>query len=662
MPVARFEMPDGRVAKFDVPKDAPIDQISRFVQEQMRMSPPEQQEAAIPGPVGAGNGGPPGVRVDESRPPAPTPPRDQAIQPVEPVGVATGMPSVDALLQGISLGTYDELQAGTGAAVDKLRGVLTGQPVDFMDRYREYHKGLTEERETFREKAPITSLVSEVGGGMLSGGGLIGMGRQLGGGIPLMMAEGAGVGALAGAATAEPGERLPGMAGGAALGGALGAAVPAVTGAVGRAVGRVKKGAGMKAAEEYAKKTVRKELGVTPQEAAIKMREMGPEATLADVGGKDIEALAYKVANTPGPASDIMENFLEERTKGEYSRIMGRAKELLGTKKSYFDALDELKVERKAVADPLYEQARSQPLQMTDKLREVLKLPTMRKAVKGAVEKAADDGVKLADGELDIRTLDYAKRVLDDKIGAAIRRGKSDRVGQLQKIKGRLLTELDGQNEAYAKARAAWSGSKELENAIELGAQFGRGESDIVAREVAALTPTERDGFRIGAMRGLKHMIARTADTNSIARKFQNPAMRERLSVIFPRPEAFDDFMRSVMSEARYAEVRNRVLRGSQTAPRMRREGVGEDVRGAVTEGIVTGGLPFANIIRGAARRVGVGPSPAQAEQIARMLTTPGRQLGGMVPQVPGAQSLAEILMRRSGGAMGGAGGMLAGR
>ncbi len=252
--------------------------------------------------------------------------------------------------------------------------------------------------------------------------------------------------------------------------------------------------------------------------------------------------------------------------KGEYSRIMHSAKKLLGSKGEYFKSIKNLEAERKVTAKPLYDEAYRTSIEITPELEKIFARPSVKTALKKAINKARNEGLEIAEDVIDTRRIDYTKRALDDMIDSS--KGK-DAKRVLIKTKNEILEIVDAQNPVYKQARNVWSDSKQLQDAVENGAKFLRGDSDMVAADIANLTEGQREFFRIGALRSIRNTIARTRDTNSISQKFENPAMRERLKAVFPDDESYNGFIKEVFKESRYAEVRNKVLRGSQTAEKL---------------------------------------------------------------------------------------------
>ena len=137
-------------------------------------------------------------------------------------------------VQGISLGTADELAGGVGALISAIkRGSIKGLLEDYAAERNAYR---AKDREA-RAANPTTAILSELGGGLLLPGGAL---KGLGAGAAAMQA--AGLGALQGYGSTEsemPGDQLADMAtgtawglGGAGLGHAVSKLVPTAEGSM----------------------------------------------------------------------------------------------------------------------------------------------------------------------------------------------------------------------------------------------------------------------------------------------------------------------------------------------------------------------------------------------------------------------------------------------
>ena len=124
----------------------------------------------------------------------------------------------------------------------------------------------------------------------------------------------------------------------------------------------------------------------------------------------------------------------------------------------------------------------------------------------------------------------------------------------------------------YGDALNAWAGPSKALDAMNLGKRVLAGEADETGKAIAAMSPSEKDMFRIGVSRTLIDRVKSGGDTEDI-RKLKSiwgsEAIRERVAAAFDDPKAFDefsDYMKREMDMARTNQVIN-PRAGSQTAP-----------------------------------------------------------------------------------------------
>jgi len=145
---------------------------------------------------------------------------------------------LDQSLQGATFGFADEVTDRIGAGIASL---VTGEK--YGDLLQEARNMSKERMAAQLEQNPGTSIVSNLAGGLLTGGaaastkagGAIANSLRTGGTAARIgkgVASGAATGALYGAGAADDGQRLKGAGQGAVLGGMVGGAVPAVGAAV----------------------------------------------------------------------------------------------------------------------------------------------------------------------------------------------------------------------------------------------------------------------------------------------------------------------------------------------------------------------------------------------------------------------------------------------
>lgn len=110
-------------------------------------------------------------------------------------------------------------------------------------------------------------------------------------------------------------------------------------------------------------------------------------------GGRGARALARAVAAVDGPGADMAQTTLGARRAGAEERLLARLRSELGDDgSSYHDVLKAADRARKKAADPLYEAAHANDIQLTDELRDLLRRPDVEKARRLAYDLARKEG------------------------------------------------------------------------------------------------------------------------------------------------------------------------------------------------------------------------------------------------------------------------------
>lgn len=215
MPIARFQMPDGRIGRFEVPDGTTPDAAQSMIES--------NYEALIP--------------------------KDSA--PKQDIaGPSLARTALDQGLQGATFGFSDEPMDAIGALFAKYTPeALGGNPELFKDQsigdiYGQARNLSKDRLQQEVQQNPFTSIASNIAGGLLTGGA--GATTKAGSAVANSLRTGnaasriikgalagSASGGLYGAGSADDGNRLEGAEQGAAYGGVVGGAIPAVSAAGG---------------------------------------------------------------------------------------------------------------------------------------------------------------------------------------------------------------------------------------------------------------------------------------------------------------------------------------------------------------------------------------------------------------------------------------------
>ena len=237
-----------------------------------------------------------------------------------------------SVAQGVTLGFMDEIAAGLDAPfVAGKRALVDGQPFDMGKAYDDRLAGYRQDEAEFRESNPVSSFVGEAAGavaGTVANPALRAI-TSAPAGASILAQTGRGAlagGALGGAYGFGSGEggienRAVGAATGAAAGGVVGAAAPAAIQGVRKAGQFVADKTinllpfrQMGAAERKVAEALMRD-GMTPEQAAARLKEMGPEAAIMDLG-TNVRGLARGAATVPGEGKTAITNKVVARQEG----------------------------------------------------------------------------------------------------------------------------------------------------------------------------------------------------------------------------------------------------------------------------------------------------------------------------------------------------------
>jgi hypothetical protein len=492
-----------------------------------------------------------------------------------------------------------------------------------------------------RENRTGVQAVREIGGGSVIPLGAIGQG------VRGVMAGGAVAGGLVGAGDGETiGERIRG-AGQGALTGAVTAGVldrafkggQAVFGALSRGIRNHFAGRDMTRAQRRAVNQLRRafrEDGISAEDAEAALRrysELGfDDASLLDVGGDSVRRLVRGAANEPGPASQAAEQFLEDRIETRADRVADRIGRYISRNENFRSTVNQALRERAERAAPLYDQAlgtadapilvnREEFADLLDRVpRRILARIRQSEQVSGG--RVGD----LAADQISLRDLQAVKFGLDNVIETGARGNNPLSRRELSQYRELRDALIDRMPPAYREANEAYAGESALINALDMGRRALREDTEVLAEEVARLSASERDMFRIGIVRAVRERAGNVRDRNNMVDALVgNRNQRERLRQAFDSDETFNDFIDALRSETGRVQNARFVAasQGSQTAPRlMDSENLVEDILN------LRFGAALGRASRDVARAVGGRGRQEANEQLVNMATAPVAQEG----------------------------------
>jgi len=519
----------------------------------------------------------------------------------------TALQGVRQVGQGLTFGLSDEVQSGISALIDSV-----GSDQTFSEAYDRSQEDLRRKREAFEEDNEALAMGLELAGGLLTGGAgaarVLGsqavrnaptLGRALAG-----IGTGAAEGAIYGAGTADAGERLQGAAEGGgygALGGAVAAPIANIAGrALGAGANRLASlatdtptGAAKRVIRDTANAT-----GLTPDEAVKRMRELGPDAVLADLD-EGTRMIARAGANRMGPMREQAQKFVIDRDRAQNQRLLSTIEAAAGSSKSFANTQKNIVQQRQEQAGPLYDLARRKGLELTPDLREIvknvniqgaanklaslsgrppLKAPTItvqrpagRFQREGTTQTIKDPNATIFDDMTPQDRFDYlkfAKEGLSDMIGKAAKDNNRNQMRILMEQKDALVAAMGRQNEEYIRANSIFSSASELNDALVSGRTLMSNavDADEVAEMLQGMTKTEQDMFRLGAVRSVADKLERLGanrDLSSVIGPGAPPAVQKKIALVMG--DDAPEFLRRAGVEENFAETKRAVTGNSTT-------------------------------------------------------------------------------------------------
>lgn len=500
------------------------------------------------------------------------------------------------------------------------------------------------------------NMYGKVAGGLSAGYGL--GGQIVKGAQPLLATIGKS--ALAGAgigAAHEFGEgegfkdRVERGGYGAAFGGVVGGGLPALGGSVSKvAAPLINKYSGQKLAQ----------IGQSADEAAdaILARRMGAQgvddARVALAGGRrsarldsnsvaelpetiadtsdEMQRLLGSIYRNGGKPGEFVHDVLQARQrgvvdpmqrtqtpgpKGQYRNIMDAVERALKikTQKGSYARTKDIKAKQAREGYVFYNAAfkEADDFQINDEIASTM---DYARTQRGKIGKSLRKAAKYFAGDKNtapVRTLkdfDNAKKALDDDI----MRAKGNQKRELVAFKNRLLDRVHGgydeagnplKNAAYQKARDAWGGHAQAQEAIDMGRDALRNETDDIVAQFRELSPGDKVLFRVGLRDAFKKALRTKTPGNDISLMFEKNHVRELMAEVIPqsrnikatfgdRAARFGDF---VKRQRNMNETNKKALGGSPTVQKyMDQKSFEGDVFDAVA-GVTRSLNPTDNII-----------------------------------------------------------------
>lgn len=499
----------------------------------------------------------------------------------------------NTLMQGISLGTADEIASGATAAGRFLKGATYGGE-SMGDAWKNagtaYDQQLAAERKSvddYMKDHPAIGAVTQFAGGMLGGAPKAAAGGVVRGFNYLKnMGEAGAAGAATGFASGEggAGERAESaaMGGGAGLG--MAGIIPFIARGASAVVKLGKNVLGLNDPEAHASRLLIRAFeddGISFDDAARRLAEWERQGRkpemLFDLGGENVRSLANTSALVPGPARNEGMTAIAERQGAQGERLSNDIAGSISPNRQFYDTMDELTKTRAEQSRPLYERAFDSGPISSDRVSQFVADPVIQQGIKRGLEIQRlealannrpfnpsdyaitgfnDAGDPILGAVPNMRLLDAAKQGIDDILekyrNPVTGRMELDQKGRaIDAVRRSYIRTLDDLNPDYKAARSAYSGPSQSKSAMALGREIFQKDSELTAKGVENMSPSDREFFKAGVVRALKDISDKARDGTDLTKRIAGtPGMREKLRLAFDSDAEFNAFMSDVKRES----------------------------------------------------------------------------------------------------------------
>lgn len=348
------------------------------------------------------------------------------------------------------------------------------------------------------------------------------------------------------------------------------------------------------------------------------LKRLGAPSMLADTG-KSAQKLARNMAQGPGQTAQLAEKNLGGRSASQGSRLVGSVKENISPK-NFHEELAAIETRQQELAGPLYREAFDANKDIwSNEIGRILETDAGREAFETARSRMSNRMKKLGvpDAELTaqmkelvgagkmdpvkggvskgfkLEFLDLIKQDLGEQeqrlkrayIGGNAKKGQVAEVGDLRRDLTRELDRLDataktGPNSvradggAYSRARRVYSDDASLQDAMEQGRGFVKGDQEVTEKLFRGLTDSQKEAFRIGVAREMAGMILNTGMLPAALRNvLQDNTIKARLRFLAPDETSFGKLIGDIEREITFQKTSNAVRGGSPTGSIFMEEG-----------------------------------------------------------------------------------------
>lgn len=220
-------------------------------------------------------------------------------------------------------------------------------------------------------------------------------------------------------------------------------------------------------------------------------------------------------------------------------------------------------------------------------LQNLVRLPDAQRALKAALARAESERALLAStgqpidhlpdlnagSNLDVRTLDYLKRYLDDEVTALYRRGQGStfsaaEAANVRELRDAIRERLKKAVPEYGDYLDQYAGSSEMIDALREGADYTKLSPEQIVADQARRSQAGQELYRTGAARSMLDDVMSAKDNaNAANRILFSPEARAQLRALGV-DEAHATALERSLGQERTLDLLPQELAGSKTAQR----------------------------------------------------------------------------------------------
>ncbi len=294
-----------------------------------------------------------------------------------------------------------------------------------------------------------------------------------------------------------------------------------------------------------------------------RVKDLGDDAVLADVGGGNVLGLGRAVQAVPGRTKEHAKERLSTRLKNNRNHILGAVKDAFSGENA-FETVEALTRSRAKAAKKPYDKAYLAGALTNPN---IVWLTTNHTIVQQAIRKARKFAPHL-NGQPDthMELLDRAYKHIGGMAGKTYRSGNGVVFHEMNALRVQLRDAIVSEVPVYGQALDIFSDASSMIDAINLGRNVFEESLYALQNAVKRLSKAEQEMAIIGAGQAIRDRIVSTnSGRDAIKTIFDNENTMEQLKAIIPDRAAFGQFKSAVQREITFSHTKNEVLGNSVT-------------------------------------------------------------------------------------------------